>query len=213
MRLKSAVLILALTLLAAGCGEIPNPFAKAPIIVPTAVPADFAIVVDQATELYYARQTTHQVITASDMMSRTTYTYYRDYNNTIARQFTTEYPVNAAQLQAMWNKVQKFDLLAGASTWYYWSTDMDAYRVNERVMEIKANGKSQSYKQLNHFGYKLRDLALDVEAARLPLTQAGSQPATAPAVPTAPAATGPATADWIEIKPTTLPATLPSTLP
>jgi len=212
MRAKSMMLLAGLMLLATGCGEIRNPFSGPPAVVDTPVPGDFAVAVEEAMATQYARQTTRQVITASDMMSRTTYTYYRDFNNTISTQFTTEHPVNAAQLQAMWNEVQRYKLMQGASTWYYWEGHVDDYRRDERVMEIRVGGKSQTYKQLNHWGYKLRDLALDVQAVRLPITQGGG------IVPsTLPAGTGvvtqPASMPWIEIRPATVPATLPAKQP
>ena len=80
--------------------------AHAPFVA-TPVPADFAIVVDENHDTFYARQHIQQVITAADAMSRTTYTYYRDLNDTIGNRFSQESPLSTAQLQAMWNEVSR----------------------------------------------------------------------------------------------------------
>jgi hypothetical protein len=87
-------------------GRLENPFAKKAPFVPTEVPGDFAIVVDENHDTYYARQHIQQVITAADSMSRTTYATYRDLNDSVARKFSQETPMNAQQLQAMWYQVQ-----------------------------------------------------------------------------------------------------------
>lgn len=171
------VLLLAL----AGCGEVRNPLEKPKPFVATPVPTDFAIVVDETADTYYARQDIRQVVTAADLMSRTTYTTRRDYNNAVANQFTSDHPVSQEQLQSMWNEVSKYDLLQGGRVWYYWESFPDSYRRTERVMQIRANGKAVTYKQLNHWGYKLRDLALQVESVRFGGATAPVVSATAPA--------------------------------
>lgn len=170
-----------------GCTDSHNPFAKDKPFVSTPVPTDFAVVIDESSDTYYARQDIRQVVTTTDLMSRTTYTTRRDYNDTNANQFTQEFPLSRAQVQAMWDEVVRYNLLENASTWYYWETNPDNYRRSERVIQIRANGKKAVYKQLNHWGHKLRDLAFEIEAARFPLNYGA--PATAPAATTGPATT------------------------
>jgi len=209
MKVVKSLLIASLALAGlvglASCGEVRNPFAKEEPFVATAVPPDFAIVVEETQDTYYSREDIRQVLSSTDMMSRTTYRTYRDFNNGIGDKFTLEYPVSATQLQNMWNEVQRYKLMEGASTWYYWQTNPDNYRRNERAMQIRANGQMIVYRQLNHWGYKLRDLALQVEAVRLPMMQSGpgtshieAKPSSLPPIvpptqPSAPPATAPAT--------------------
>ncbi len=187
----------------ASCGEIRNPFAREEPFVATPVPKDFAIVIEETQDTYYAREDIRQVVSASDMMSRTTYRTYRDFNNGVAERYTLEYPVSATQLQNMWNEVQRYKLMEGATTWYYWQTNADNYRREEHAMQIRANGQVIVYRQLNHWGYKLRDLALQVEAVRLPMMQ--GSPGTSH-VTTQPA-------EWPPIVPPTRPATQPAMAP
>ena len=214
-----ALLLAGSSFLLPGCGEVRSPWAKPVVFIATPVPVDFAIVLDESSDTYYARQDIRQVITSSDLMSRTTYTTRQDYKDTIAKQFTQEHPLNPGQLQEMWNQVTKYQLMENARTWYYWEGFADSYRRTEQVMQIRANGKVVSYKQLNHWGFKLRDLALEIEAVRFPITHGDGSPGTpvvlppttAPAAPTAaplvPAATEPAATET----PSTTPAiTMPA---
>ncbi|MEI8194666.1 MAG: hypothetical protein WCI73_02030 [Phycisphaerae bacterium] len=177
----------------AGCGEIRNPMAKPIQFVATPVPADFAIVLDESSDTYYARQDIRQVVTSTDLMSRTTYTTRQDYKDTVASQFTQDHPLNPGQLQTMWNEVTKYKLMENARTWYYWEGFPDSFRRTEQVMQIRANGKVVSYKQLNHWGFKLRDLALQVEGVRFPVTHGDGSPGTPVVAPTTPPTTPPST--------------------
>jgi hypothetical protein len=207
-----SILAISAIFAAAGCGEVRDPLTKEKPYVATPVPADFAIQMDESADTYYARQDIQQRITTADLMSRTTYTTHRDYNDTIARQFTQDHPLNQGQLQAMWNEVVKYNLMSGGKAWYYWMTNADNYRRSERVMQIRADGKVVEFKLLNHWGYKLRDLALLVEAVRLPVADgSGTQVVTEPppATATAPATESATTASAVE--PTTAPTTIPST--
>ena len=86
----------ALCLLAAcsSTGGLRNPLVAEKPFVATPIPADFAVVVDENHDTFYTREHIQQVITANDMMSRTTYTTFRDYNDTIANRFTQESPLS-----------------------------------------------------------------------------------------------------------------------
>lgn len=184
---KVSALVLGLLVMLSGltgCGEVRNPFVKEKPVSAGAYPSDLAIVIDEASDTYYARQNIRQVVTASDLMSRTTYTTLRDLNNTVASTFTHEQPVSQAQLQKMWDDIAQNNLMGNAEVWYFWKSNPDNYRRDERSIQIRANGKVATYKVLNHWGYKLRDLVIEVQAVRFPLTQRG---AAAPAAPTAPA--------------------------
>lgn len=188
---KLAVYTLAIASLAAsmavlgGCshGKLGNPFASKPF-VPTAVPRDFAVVIDQNRATYFARQQIHQVVTASDMLSRTTYTTFSDYRNTVASHYTTVSPVTRSQLQNMWNEVRRHHLLRGAFTWYYWKSSSNRYHQDRMSMQIRANGRERVYHQLNHWDSNKAGLALDCQAVRFPVTQnAPAQYAPATTVP------------------------------
>jgi hypothetical protein len=189
------------------------------VFAPTPPPADFAIVLDATNDTYYARQDVRQVITVSDLMSRTTYTTRRDYKNTTSTQFTTEHPLSREQVQAMWDQVAYHKLLNNGHAWYYWETNIDSYRRTEQVLQIRANGKVVSYKQLNHWDAKLRDLALEIDAARFQITEPKLPTApvvtAAPAAPAVPANTEPgAPAAAPETQAATAPATTaPATQP
>jgi len=164
--------ILVLAALALGaCGELRNPFAKEKPFTPTPYPKDFAVVIDESPDTYYARQNIHQVVTAADLMSRTTYTTFSDYNNSVVSSFTQEQPVTESQMQAMWNEVTKNDLLEGATVWYFWKTNPDNYMRNERRIQVRAQGQLAEFKVLNHWGYRIRDLEFLIRAGRLPITQ------------------------------------------
>ena len=208
----------------AGCGEVRAPWAKEREVIQTPVPADFAVVLEENQDTYYSRMHIRQVVTASDLMSRTTWTTLRDANNTVASEFTTEHSLTPAQVQAMWNEVQRYKLMEGASTWYYWMTFPDTYRREEHTMQIKADGKMQSYKQLNHWGYKFQDLALLVEGVRFDVpprggviipatrpaeTQSGTEPEKVEMPATTRAATEPAGTESA-IEPASAPATAPA---
>ncbi len=119
-RITMLGLLLALSGLAA-C-DVVTPLHKKMPLVSTPVPADFAVVIDENYDTYYARTHIEQVVLAKNAVSRTTYSVLRDYNNTIANQYAQDHPLNHAQLQAMWDEVQRQELLKGAWTWTYFST-------------------------------------------------------------------------------------------
>lgn len=176
VKTNGACAILAMTLLSlaamlGGCsGKGGGLFTHKPF-VPTPVPRDFAISIDQDRSTYFSRQHIHQVISASDMMSRTVYTTYSDYRNTVANTYRTLTPLNRDQLQNMWNEVRRHHLLRGAFTWYFWQSPGNEYHQNQMIMQIRANGRERVYHQLNHWDSNKATLALDCEAVRLPLTQ------------------------------------------
>jgi hypothetical protein len=186
------------------------------------VPADFALVLDENVDTYYARQHVHQVVTASDMMSRTTYTTFRDYNNTVADEYTHETPLTAAQVQGMWNDVRQNNLMRGGWVWRNWTTNASNFRSDQQTLEIRAAGQQVAYKQNNYWAGSLQDLVLQVEGARFGLhgrnTAGPVEPAAAPAVEpetpgvavtTSPAAAVPAT----ETQPASAPAGTEPTSP
>ena len=214
MSRKVAVLtlpLLALSLTLAACarnGGLRNPFGKEAPFVASAVPADFAVVVDENHDTFYARQHIQQVIKTDSSMSATTYTTFRDLNNTVSSKFTQDSPLSAVQLQNMWNETASHGLLEGAHTWISWYSDADIYKKDVYTIQIRANGMTRTYRQTNGFGGVLRPLMLQVEAVRLPITQDSKTPivggpsevaatataATAPTAPVAVPATGPASA-------------------
>ncbi|HUO06696.1 MAG TPA: hypothetical protein VM008_00020 [Phycisphaerae bacterium] len=199
--LRKTSLLLSLAFLTA-CASKEKPF------IATAVPADFSIVVDENHDTYYARQHIQQVISASDSMSRTTYTTFRDYNNTVSDQFSQETPLSDVQLQNMWNDVQRDNLLAGSQIWINWLSDSDLYKHNRYTVQIRANGKIRSYRSTNSFAAALRPLILQANAVRLPITQNSRTPVVgAPQSPAMEAATQPTT------EPVTTPATEPASQP
>lgn len=219
MKVRATVVLMLGVLAAAlaGCGEVRPPFQKERVFEPTAYPQDFAVVIDESKDTYYARQDVRQVVTAEDLMSRTTYTTRRDFNDTVANSYTNAYAVTPEQLQAMWNEVQREGLMEGGKAWYFWKSHSDNYRRNERVLQIRANGKTVEFTTLNHWGYKLRPLATRVEAARFPSAAGGDPvPAKAPVVVepagTMPATTGPSLDELPSIVPVeTQPGTAPAT--
>jgi len=220
-----SLLVMVLVFLAS-C-DVVTPLHKKKPFVSTPVPTDFTVVIDENTDTYYARTHIEQVISAKDLLSRTTYTQFRDYNNTIGAQYTQEHPLTPAQVQAMWEEVERQELLHGAWTWTYFYTESDFYKRDAKVLQIRANGLTKSYKQINHWDGALRDLSLLVQAVRLPLTGgAGTPPttATAPATREAPAAAlvpvpagtpavTPAMPNVSIERPTTVPALVPATRP
>jgi len=207
LRRMVAVLPIALCLVA-GCsstGGLRNPFVAEKPFVATTVPADFAIVVDENHDTYYTRKHIQQVITAADAMSRTTYTTFRDYNDTVSDRHVEETPLSASQLQAMWNDVERYNVLEGSGLWINWASGADLYKRNSFTIQVLANGRTRTYRQTNGFSGAVRPLMLLVEAVRLPITQnAGTPVVGAPEAPT----TGPAAAS-----PATAPATGPAARP
>lgn len=200
LRRISAVVPVCVLMLAAcsPSGRLENPFVKKPPFVPTPVPADFAIVVDENHDTYYARQHIQQVITAADAMSRTSYAMYRDYSGTVSRRFSQEAPLNPQQLQAMWNEVSKNELMIGASAWINWRSDADMYRRNMYTVQIRANGMTQTFRETNGFSRQVRPLMVHIQAVRQPVGQevqvpVVGRPGEGPAA-TMPAATEPAPA-------------------
>jgi len=183
--LRKIAIVLPLFLLAA-CGDFKNPFVSDKPFVPTAVPADFAIVVDENHDTFVNRQHIQQVITAADSMSRTTYISYRDFNDSIADRFTQETPLTSSQLQAMWNSVASRDLMDGSSLWINWLSDTDLHQRNSFIIQIRASGKTRTYRQTNGFSGPVRPLMLLIGAVRLPISRDANTPvvdasATAPA--------------------------------
>jgi len=199
--LRKTSLLLTLAFLTA-CASKEKPF------IATAVPADFSVVVDENHDTYYARQHIHQAISAADAMSVTSYTTLRDYNNTVSDQFSQETPLSDVQLQNMWNDVQRDDLLAGSQLWINWLSDSDLYRRNSYTVQIRANGKTRSFRSTNSFTAALRPLMLQVNAVRLPISQDSKTPVVgAPEAATTEAATEPAA------EPASQPTTIPSMNP
>lgn len=173
MARKVALLIPVMLGLAAcnSTGGLKVPFTKEKPFVPTAVPGDFAVVVDENHDTYYARQHIRQRVAAEDSMSQTTYTTRRDYNNAVSNSFSQETPLSPVQLQNMWNDVSRYNLMAGSSMWINWRSDADIYKRNSYTLQIRANGQTRTYTATNGFSGNLRPLMLQVEAVRLPITQ------------------------------------------
>ena len=183
--LRRIAVLLPLFLVSA-CGDFKNPLADNKPFVATAVPADFAIVVDENHDTFVNRQHIQQVLTAADAMSRTTYTTYRDFNDSISGRFTQETALSASQVQAMWNSVAERNLMDGSSLWINWLSDTDLHQRNSFIIQIRANGRTRTYRQTNGFSGPIRPLMLLVSAVRLPIsrdadTPVVGAPATAPA--------------------------------
>ena len=163
----------ALTLVSgvAGCsnGQFVNPFGKK--FVATPVPADFSVVIDRNVSTYFSRQHIRQIVSASDMMSRTTFTNLSDYHNTITSQYTVSVPLNHAQLQHMWNEVCRNKLMRGALTWTSWFGPIDAYQRASMTLQIRADKKEVIYHQLNHWDADKVGLVLACESVSLPVGQ------------------------------------------
>jgi hypothetical protein len=214
MRLKVALLAVPALMTLAACsrtGDFKVPFTREAPFVPTAVPADFEVRVDENHDTYYARQHIAQVVSASDAMSTTTYTTFRDYNNSVSNKFSQETPLSPQQLQAMWNEVARYDLLGRSVIWANWFSGADLYKRDAYTLQIRANGRTRVFRQTNGFSGAHRPLVLQLEAVRLPLSQQGGTPVVPggtpePAPETAPAATQPAELPLI-------PQTQPSTAP
>ncbi len=166
------LLIVSGALSLAGCGGITNnPFAKRKPLVVTPYPADLSIIIDRNTDTYFSRQHVHQVISARDMMSRTTYTNFADYKNHIASQDHVDTPLTRDQLQAMWNEITRHRLLNNAFTWHYWNSPVDNYQRNAMTLQIRANGKTQVYHQYDHWDNNKLSLVLLCESVDLPIGQ------------------------------------------
>ena len=170
--------------------------------MPTSVPGDFAVVVDENHDTYYARQHIHQVVSAVDARSRTQYTTFRDLNNAVSNNFSQETPLSPTQLQNMWNAVTRYDLLNRSTVWVNWLSDSDLYKRDTYTMQIRANGQSRTYRTTNGFAGSLRLLVMQIEAVRLPV----SQNSTTPVVP------GRREAENESMTPTTGPASQPGEL-
>ncbi len=202
-------------LLLSGCtssadwGGLQNPFVKQRSFAATPVPPDFAVIIDENHDTYVNRQHIQQVITAADSMSRTTYTTFRDYNNSISERFTQETPLTAAQIQAMWNDVSRDNLLQGATVWVNWISEADLYKRNVYTVQILANGRTRTYRQTNGFPGSVRPLMLQVNAVRLPMSRDTHTPVVEMPVPPATQPPVPATAP-ASAPSETLPATQPA---
>ena len=177
---KAAFFSLAVSLLTvAGCtyeGDFKNPFERVPPFVATPVPSDLEIVVDENHDTYYARQHIQQVITTNDSMSRTTYTMYRDYNNVVSNKFSQETPLSAVQLQNIWNDISRGRLLEKSRLWVNWLSDSDLYKRDMFTIQIRADGRSATYRQPQGFSGVVRPVMLQLEALRLPMTQDSQTP-------------------------------------
>ncbi len=193
-------------------GKFRNPFVNTPF-VPTAVPVDFVIILDEQHNTYFTRQHIQQVITAADGLSRTTYTTLQEFNNKPAPPYSQTTQLTPNQIQAMWNAVSENELMEGSRLWMNWLSAADTYKENTYTLQIKADKKTNSFRQVNGFPVSVQPLVVLVDAVRLPMSQQSKTPIVeAPVVPAAsqPAsepATEPATA------PATTPATAPSTSP
>ena len=141
--LRRVALVLPFFLLTA-CANFTNPFAEKKPFVPTAVPEDFVIIVDENHDTYVNRQHIQQVITAKDAMSRTTYTNYRDYNDSIADSFTQTTPLNPSQVQEMWNTVCRENVMDGSSFWINWLSDTDLHQRNSYKVEPSQSGSGET---------------------------------------------------------------------
>ena len=109
----------------------------------------------------------------------------------------------------MWNDVQRDDLLSGSHLWMNWLSDSDLYKRNTYTVQIRANGRTRSYRATQSFAPALRPLMLQVNAVRLPITQNSRTPVVG--TPQSPA-TEPAMDNTL--LPTTTPATSqPTTIP
>jgi hypothetical protein len=209
LRRSSSLLVVALALSAAAGCALHDPFAKEKPFVATAVPADFAIVIDENHDTYYARQHIRQIVTAADAMSTTTYTTRRDYNNTISNEFSQETPLSPVQLQNMWNDVSRYNLLTGSRIWINWLSDSDLYRRNTYTVQLRANGETRSYRFTNGSPGALRPLLLQTDAVRLPITQDSKTPVVSATPTTEEAPSTQATTEPL-LPPTTAPATEPA---
>ena len=96
----------------------------------------------------------------------------------------------------MWNDVAKYNLMEGSSLWINWASQADLYKRNSFTIQIRANGRTRTYRQTNGFSGSVRPLMLLVEGVRLPMTQNAGTPVvtTLPSAPPEPATTAPATA-------------------
>jgi hypothetical protein len=178
---KAALLLLpalvAPLLLLSACsrtGNLKVPFTKDAPFVPSAVPADFAIQLNENHDTYYARQHIAQVISVGDAMSTTSYTTFRDYNNSVSSKFSQETPLSPEQLQGMWDEVSKHNLLDRSIIWANWFSGADLYKRDVHTLQIRANGRTRVYRATNGFAGAQRDLILKIEAVRLPLSQRGN---------------------------------------
>jgi hypothetical protein len=179
-------------LLLSACSGLRNPFAKEQPFLPSAVPPDFALVIDENHLTYVNRNHIQQVITVADAKSRTTYTTYRDFGNTVTEQFTQEISLTPGQLQAMWNAVASNNLMDAAPFWINWLSDTDLHLRNSLVVQIQANGKSRTYQEVNGTPDSLRGLMLLVSQVRLQTTQGSNTPVVTPDAPATPRTSAPA---------------------
>jgi hypothetical protein len=173
--------VMFILLASAGCSEnssSPSGF------VATPVPSDFAIEIDQNNDTYFSRLHVRQVITASDMMSRTTYINLSDYNGGVASKYTVNTKLTMNQIQAMWNAVCENNLLEGASSWTFWQTPVDEYQQRNQLLQIRANGMQQVYSQINHWDDNKLPLVFLCQTVEAPIGQdvkPQMPPTTAPA--------------------------------
>ncbi len=210
MHARNSALLLSAALLAlAGCASetgLHAPFHKDAPFIATPVPSDFAVIIDENHDTFYAREHIGQVITAADAMSTTTYTTLRDYNNTVSNKFSQETPLSPVQLQNMWNAVSRYNLLGGSRIWINWLSDSDLYRRNSYTVQLRANGQTRAYHFTNGAPGALGALLLQTDAVRLPITQNSNTQVVSPTATTEESPMTPATTES-----TTQPALLPPT--
>ncbi len=215
-RTLTSVVMVGAGLLVAGCQKHEAPF------VPQAVPSDFSILLEERSDSYFVRQEIRQEITASDMMSHTNFTHFRESDNSVARKFPYDAPLNARQLQAMWDEVVKNNLMEGSKTLLYFHTASDNYKREYHYLTIRVGGQAKQYEIGANIQRTVRPLVLLAEAARLPTgqgvtpeligtTQVVSPNAgEGPVPPPTSEATMPAPSPEL---PTTEPTTAPATVP
>ena len=177
--LRRISLFLALCLLPA-CTGMQNPFVAKPF-EPTAVPADFTIVVDENHLSFVNRQHVQQTISAADRSSVITYASFRDPNGAVTEQYTQQSTLTPSQVQDMWNEVCRQNLLERAAFGVNWLSGADLYQENTNTIQIRANGRTGTYRRTNGFPAATRPLMLLVAGVRLPITQSDTLVVTAPA--------------------------------
>jgi hypothetical protein len=106
----------------------------------------------------------------------------------VAETFSNETALTQPQLQAMWNQVAKNNLMKGSTLWVNGASTADLYKKNVYRVQIRADGRTRTYEEVNGFPGTVRPLMLLVTAVRLPISQ---EPGT-PVVPGEPVTTSPA---------------------
>jgi hypothetical protein len=76
----------------------------------------------------------------------------------------------------MWNTVARNELMDGSVLGVVFHSDADLYRENTYTLQIRANGRTISYRQTNGFPAPVRPLVLLVNAVRLPMSRDAQTP-------------------------------------